>query len=460
MKININRLALIKNSKFEDEQFTVIMGDNGTGKTILLETLTHIKITLGKLISDKITKVRNSEGLVTNIEWNKEVLSDMKSKNEFIYKNTLKYQVDKLKLEQFLNQVVEEFNESLNRTILNNILDKGSDLSIVDLSISKINIDDNPIINFTLQKLDNSKVRVRINSNNSNRVETGTLSLVKDIQYGQMDQNISENITFEPLYYSDNELNTSLENYFMKYILKALINDVVYKDVAFFPTERTTFYDKRLFNSSINNPDEVDIRFSERLFYEAQENFKEIISKFKIPSVLNSEIITKLSQGTFEYDEGGEVSSITQNNGVTVPRKLFSTKLNRIIPYSMLENPMKNYELVIIEEPEAHLSIESMRSIIDLFEYILKTKKMKLIISTHSEILFRLLNNTILRDESIKSNVFEMSAIDGSFNKLVSSNKTAFGYKADLMTNGLNRLFKETTELDEEILKQQLLQED
>lgn len=100
-------------------------------------------------------------------------------------------------------------------------------------------------------------------------------------------------------------------------------------------------------------------RYSERLFTSAYFRFKYLLERF--PSMISS--LTKrnyeLFDGDLEFDDRGELLSITRDDGVKIKRELFSTMQNRLIPYLLVDDPLEGYKTVIVEEPEAHLSLKN-----------------------------------------------------------------------------------------------------
>jgi len=151
------------------------------------------------------------------------------------------------------------------------------------------------------------------------------------------------------------------------------------------------------------------LRYSEQKFikdYEEAKESKRFIAKFLEENDYTSDKFKELIGGTLNFDDG-EVISLTDNLGVEVPRELFSTKQNKLQSLHILEQHQEfsrravrfiSRRLLIIEEPEAHLSI---KSILGMFKYLKHlSKRYRIVIATHSDIMLTLVNNWYLASPS------------------------------------------------------------
>lgn len=188
----------------------------------------------------------------------------------------------------------------------------------------------------------------------------------------------------------------------------------------------------------------TNIRYSELLFMQDYLAFKENRKFFNYDI---DERVEELFEGQLEFDEDGEVAVIKQKS-TTIKRPLFSTRLNRMIPYLILSSPFQSFKSVIIEEPEAHLSLKSMKEIISFFEYLIE-KGYSLVVTTHSDVFFGRLNNLFIKNPDIETNVYELRANE-SGSVLEEKTKTDVGYEIELFNEELDDLYEETLELQKE----------
>ena len=151
------------------------------------------------------------------------------------------------------------------------------------------------------------------------------------------------------------------------------------------------------------------LRYSEQKFmqdYEEAKEVKQFLAELSEEDDYISEEFKELIGGTLNFDDG-EVISLTDDLGVEIPRELFSTKQNKLQSLHILERYPKIFKrgfrsdsrkLLIIEEPEAHLSI---KSILGMFKYLKHLSKYyRIVIATHSDIMLTLVNNWYLASPS------------------------------------------------------------
>lgn len=140
--------------------------------------------------------------------------------------------------------------------------------------------------------------------------------------------------------------------------------------------------------------------------YEEAKEVKQFLTELSEEDDYISEEFKELIGGTLNFDDG-EVISLTDDLGVEIPREFFSTKQNKLQSLHILEQYPKIFErvfrsdsrkLLIIEEPEAHLSI---KSILGMFKYLKHLSKYyRIVIATHSDIMLTLVNNWYLDSPS------------------------------------------------------------
>ena len=183
-----------------------------------------------------------------------------------------------------------------------------------------------------------------------------------------------------------------------------IINDIF--NITYIPSERVYSMSKNLEKIFSETP---FLRYSEQKFmqdYEGAKESKRFMAKFLEENDYTSDEFKELIGGTLNFDDG-EVISLTDDLGVEIPRELFSTKQNKLQSLHILEQyqkfprrsmPYVSRQLLIIEEPEAHLSI---KSILGMFKYLKHlSKRYRIVIATHSDIMLTLVNNWYLASPS------------------------------------------------------------
>ena len=152
------------------------------------------------------------------------------------------------------------------------------------------------------------------------------------------------------------------------------------------------------------------------------------------------------------FNEDGEVAYIEDSAGNRTKRSLFSTKQNKLFSFFILENNMGGISnqrkssslenMVIIEEPEAHLSLRGVFQIVDYITYLSKTRKV--IVSTHSDVFVSKVNNYYLnnKDKITLSGYEILNRKPKNIFKPVEMGE--YGLRSDFIHEQLNILFEET----------------
>lgn len=446
MKIKISNAGHVKEAVIEEKQLTVIVGDNGTGKTLLLEALAFTKKRIAEELSESIKKAYD--------QFEPYFRTDFALESHQIFQSN-GYQseravtvgiecVDRLN-EFFANEcreIIHKVESEIGKRIL---FDQNSDVKIELLDCLRLE--------------SSSTVDVKIEPSLSSAAFLVTLSnsLQKTVRkriyktplfnqkvINELRKNELENI--DDLMMDEEKLIAKMkEVLIMSWIELHFRSYVEGGNILFLPSERNLHMTnavsqliKKLDGSNTN------IRYSELLFMQDYLAFKENKKVFNFDT---DDQFEELFEGQLEFDEDGEVAAIKQKS-TTIKRPLFSTRLNRMIPYLILSSPFQNFKSIIIEEPEAHLSLKSMKEIISFFEYLIE-KGYSLVITTHSDVFFSRLNNLFIKNPSIETNVYELCANE-SGSVLEEKTKTDLGYEIELFNEELDDLYEETLELQKE----------
>lgn len=397
MRIKIEKFANIANVDLEfSNQMNILIGDNGTGKTLLLEAYSKINDTI---ISHLNSKNNFISTIIDKANLNINKISK-ESDNKYRYQLSF---TDILEVENLFGVGIQKLKDEIEEKLRSDVLYKN--LSMDGLLIDFKGIDE--LINFSSE----ISVSIKSFSNNSdnnfiNFEDTEDYYIAfehKDISFVSSlnESNLKEII---------NSMNTNQVKYLLegfKFIITRIIEEkfVIINNIfniTYIPSERVYSMSNNLVKLFSETP---FLRYSEKKFmkdYEEAKESKRIRANFWGENDYTSDDFKELIGGTLNFDDG-EVISLTDDLGVEIPRELFSTKQNKLQSLHILEQYPKfskrairsgGRRLLIIEEPEAHLSI---KSILGMFRYLKHlSKRYSIVIATHSDIMLTLVNNWYL----------------------------------------------------------------
>lgn len=401
MRIKIERFANINNVDIEfSNQMNILIGDNGTGKTLLLEAYSNINDTV---ISHLDSKNNFISSIIDQAKLN--IIKISKEGNNS-YKYELSF-IDSSKVKNLFNVGIRKLKDEIEEKLKSDVLNEN--LSMDGLLIDFKGIDE--LINFSGE----ISVSIKSFSNNSDNnfinfedaedyyieFEYKDISLVRFLNESNLKEIIKSMNT--------NQVKYLLEGF--KFIIAKIIEEKFVTtnnifNITYIPSERVYSMSKNLVKMLSETP---FLRYSEKKFmkdYEEVKESKQFMAKFFEENSYTSDEFKELIGGTLNFDDG-EVISLTDDLGVEVPRELFSTKQNKLQSLHFLDKfqmlpraSMKyaNRRLLIIEEPEAHLSI---KSILEIFKYLKHLSKYyRIVIATHSDIMLTLVNNWYLANPS------------------------------------------------------------
>ena len=173
--------------------------------------------------------------------------------------------------------------------------------------------------------------------------------------------------------------------------------------------------------------------------------------------------ISMNKQGAFSYN--------SKNENGTVPMYLASSMINEVAPLALAITSRNRYQRMIIDEVEASLHPQKQLELVRFFNR-LNNKGMSLIVSTHSDTFVSKLNNLYILSEQVKKNgegilkqfnlekedlieterLFVYEFVNQPNGKSVvkemkGNSKT--GYQFDLFTDSAMHLYEEATKLGE-----------
>lgn len=465
MKIEFNNLAPIKHGVFEEKDLTIIIGDNGTGKTILLETVTFIK----DFYTNKIMEFTRSK---ENKHHYASITPD--------FDNNLLDFIEGIDLKEKMSFIKKDIRAKVDNTALNNLFFdfiENQKRECIDLVNERVLSGlDETLFEFKLKELPEFKKEYEgeLHVYYSDRDFILLIAVFEDFSVEptiiHFDRKKTDNIKemLEEIKFEDDFLKVKegIDDLIKKTIFKGLYLEYFeHGNLLYLPSERSMYRRNAMSNiadfmndhNAVSKPSN-EMRYSESLFYEeylrfkAQEErrFEKNNLKDLAESMDNNEDkkqLFNLYKGKLIYDQKGEIVSILRNSGLKIPRRLFSTKETKLIPYDMISNEGTSYERLIIEEPEANMSLASMKDLIKFFSYhLFKEKKMTL--TTHSDVFFSRINNLILGDNKFTANVYELVNKEHGI-ILEEKSKNEYGYEIELFKNELNNLFEETLKIQD-----------
>lgn len=401
MRIKIEKYVNINNVDLEfSNPMNILIGDNGTGKTLLLEAYSKINDTI---ISHLNSKNNFISTIVENSDINVKIISKESDNN---YRYQLSF-ADISEVEKLFEIGVQKLKDEIEEKLRTDVLYEK--LSMDGLLIEFRHIEE--LINFSEEITGSIKSNSGNSANNFISIEDSEGYYIelknKDIRYKRY------------LYESNlNQIKKSLNTDPFKYLLKSfkiIITEIIKNkflvinkifNITYIPSERVYSMSKNLEKMFLENQ---ILRYSEQKFmqdYEEAKEVKQFLTELSEEDDYISEEFKELIGGTLNFDDG-EVISLTDDLGVEIPREFFSTKQNKLQSLHILEQYPKIFErvfrsdsrkLLIIEEPEAHLSI---KSILGMFKYLKHLSKYyRIVIATHSDIMLTLVNNWYLDSPS------------------------------------------------------------
>lgn len=369
MRIEFEKFANISKVDIEfANRMNILVGNNGTGKTLLLEAYSKIN----DYILEQLSKEDN---------FISRIVSKMDIHIRFLDKSdsdSYNFEIN-LNLERFTNQ----FKESANLFI-----DEINGIVSEEILYSRMEAEG--------LRIDFGELTDYLNSCLKLQIKTETIFDV--LQITDLASNYADIVFFGNQKFRETILSndfTEMIDYLKRFISQLISRQFLRKHnigrIVYIPSERVYSMSKNLERLVSKKS---FLRYAEQKFMTDYESFKEM-RKFEADFggfFEQSEDFNALIGGKLKFKDG-EVVSLVDQSANEIIRELFSTKQNKLHSLAMLEDRSPK-GLLIIEEPEAHLSIQSIFEMFDYLTYL--SKNYQIVISTHSDIMLTLINNWYL----------------------------------------------------------------
>ena len=388
--MKIKNFGMVKKINIDIAPLTIFVGQNSSGKSSIAK-LIHC-FNLNSKTNNITYKLILNEFIN---ESNKKIFQ--KTLNEFKQylktKPTLNSDSFKISLDEFKQVFIEGIERYFSQTF-ENILIKQFDENLDDL----INLDEH-YFKITL----NNKFKIIKNKSESLSFNTDTLNItIEDIIKIESNEE-TVNININSLVFT-NEKNLFTMIY--RLLIDSIFNEILLYNSHYIPAERTEFInDKKLLNQKIKGQIELS------------KNQEDILANIYNIDVYKKSIFYDLAcQAEKELHD---IDTIIKYNGIfneihylksnkEISPKILSTsttEMSIIILY--LKYLLKKEDLLIIEEPEAHIHPKNQRILI---KYLVKAVNMglKVLFTTHSDYIIDQINNYIGLNKIKESTLKEM----------------------------------------------------
>lgn len=429
LSLYFKNLGPISEAKLNFGEFTLIVGDNGLGKTLLLEAYA-LYINMMKEKLSHFIKLRYINNLNIKFESDFEDALSMKSDDNIVC--SLNFEV---KADEALTAIKQEYKNEYLTLLRENLLGSKDCNPEVEIGYSDFNIEKIPNqLRFSLQQRGDLTYLISLNMVGGMRV----LRLPNFDMHENKEEAVVEYLQFR---------------------LEAILNEVCFREVfcienlMFFPSERN-LYKTNAYKKSADFLEESfsqihkdsDMRYSESLFVKNYFEYLDFFTYTDANDVFEGRVelynlLCGALGGIPKFVEGN-ITSI-KNDRAEISQKLFSTKQSRLLPYFMLCSPLLiQVDRIIIEEPESHMSLKSMFEFAEITKYILKNENKKIVMTSHSDVFVTLLNN-LLKTSAIEAKVYEL--IPGEVGSVLKEVECGvYGYELSFMSEQIMRLNTET----------------
>lgn len=371
------------------KNLTIFMGDNSSGKSYLA-MLTHsfCAMTKGYDNPDFLKAVRNKFSDTGIIKELKSILESFNENDEFSLEIILTKE-ESSEIKEIIKFATNDY--LINKYLLPRVLSSDTQIGEIDIEIE--NIDKYLIRTISLSK-----------KTNGNSIEI----MMK------FDEAPIFNYRFLGISGKNSIKNKMLDNLISKLIYLP-IRASLPKKCEYLPASRTGYLQtyKHLASIAITNlssPDagDIDMNLDNKLSILTTWFLNQLNNATMYKSTKLSEYIEKtILHGKVNLFENNNNIEFELDNGSKININYLSSTISELIPLVVFIKRgfiVKN-GMVVIEEPEAHLSFKNQKLMASLITLLVK-ENIKVIITTHSDFLIYEFNNLILKHELVNSDKF------------------------------------------------------
>lgn len=422
--IGVENFAKIESAKICIDNYTVLVGQNNSGKTFLMQLVQGVSKKLTYFLDEEImnTISDNEEGAVKEYIINSQNIE---------------------KLVSYINSKLFLEKETIVREIF------GKEISIGKLYID-IQIEMNIAYNIFMYDVSRRDEINNIEYYTQN-TEKFVIDLMESMQAGMVCIVNKENTKKKDVKLMSVHFSFSQDEVG---ILKKALGSIIELESLFLPASRTgllllyrdffanrtdnelsftikndKMIEKRESNANLTKPVYEFLRFlqtySER--DDSKEAFKKELQFFE----------EHLIEGHISVNKQGVFSYRTQNEKEGVPMYLASSMINEVAPLVLAITSQNKYGRLIIDEVEASLHPQKQLELVRFLNR-LNNKGMKLIISTHSDTFVSKLNNIYILSEMIKSEGDDVLKQFGLEREDLVSPEKLFVYEVVNQPNGMS----------------------
>lgn len=443
MKLTVDNLGKIIQSEIELNNLTILVGDNNSGKTYITYSIYGMLKNWTDFInynSFKTLETRlKAEG---QISLNKEEIQDIVSKS--IVTESSNFQK---RIRDLFNDKEKIFSEA--RVKLE--FEKPTDFKDCE---KKIQIGENIVFE---GKLVNNVLSISYIKQTKNEIDDTLFKRVLGDLFAYL---VFDEIFPDPIIITAERLGISLFYKELDEQRNSLVDGLQKLD-----DKEGNFHPFELLMSMsayYATPIRDHIAFTRNL-----DNIKK--SSSKIDSTYSMEIIREILGAEFKKENKQDIRFYTKNkknNKFDIPLYLASSSARCIVDiYFYLKHLAKQGDILIIDEPESHLTLKNQRLVAKLIASIMNLG-IKVFITTHSDFLVKELNNLILlsnefkdKEQWLQKNKKSYSSIDNikfeevsvyqAVNgKLESLRVTNKGIEIPFFDDEINNLFSISSDLD------------
>ena len=392
--IKIKNFGPIKEANIDISPLTIFIGPNSCGKSFAAKLIHCLSLTpdedileIGlKHVADSFKNL-NGNNKIQVMELVDEINNYLKT-NPTINSEPLKIPIEKID-NLVYEGIIVYLSEIISEMITDQFGEELDDLISFNKDFFKINIRNNELFKKTNEKL---------------IVNVGTISIISDKEPKDGEEILMHVHTDDENFIFNIEsllLNkTSLDDFtifllFYQKIGLSIFKSILLENSFYIPAERSELIiDKKLLTRKIQNKSDVSKNQSEVL-----ANILNIdSSKKSIFYNLACELEKEFSNISIGIDDSNIFNSISFKNTQTnkiMSSKLLSTSLHEISIFILyLKYVLKEGDLLIIEEPEAHIHPKLQRILAKYFVRAIN-QGLKIILTTHSDYIIEQFNNFI-----------------------------------------------------------------